>query len=223
MFKPLLYKEWIKLRNIWLLLLAAHTLFALYLLFRLYTGFRLNDPVTIWTGWIFNGHLYYARYAYIPALTGILLAGAQFFPEVQNKRIRLVLHLPMNENSSILLHLVVGLLLYGLILLPAMTIFAAGAFIYFPSEYLLTAASQTWPWVLAGAAAYLLFAAILLEMLWRYRVVYLLFFLAMIQVYFLDGFYGAYRSLNLLLPAVTASLVLLPLLAAYRFRKGLTI
>lgn len=223
MFKSLLYKEWIKLKNVWLLLLAAHVLFALYLVLRLYTGFRLNDAMSIWTGWIFNGDLFFARYAYMPALTGILLAVAQFLPEVQEKRIRLVLHLPISENLSILLHLLAGIVFYALALLPAFVLFTIAAVVYFPLDFLWTSASTVWPWLFAGLASYFLFASMLLEMLWRYRVVYLLVFLGIIQVYFLSGFYGSYRDWKFILPIITMSMAYLPLLAAYRFRKGLTL
>jgi hypothetical protein len=98
-----------------------------------------------------------------------------------------------------------------------------GSLVYFPPEYLLTAFSTAWPWIFAGLASYFLFAAMLMEMLWRYRVVYFLLFLGVIEVFFLEGFYGSYRDWSLILPIVTLSLACLPLLAAYRFRKGLTL
>jgi hypothetical protein len=73
---------------------------------------------------------------------------------------------------------------------------------------------------LAGVASYLMFAAIQLEMLWRYRVVLLMFYLGLIQLYYLDAFYGAYAGLWWLIPA-TFSLGLIPLACAYRFRRGM--
>lgn len=221
--QALFYKEWIKLRTVWLLLLAAHLLLAGFLIFRLATAMRLDDPTVIWSGWIFNGHVYFQRYMYAPLLTGVLLAMAQFLPEERDRRIRLVFHLPLGEEWAMAGHLLAGVLLLAGIFTSTVALLLAGAWRYFPPDYLATATSTLGPWLLAGVAGYALIAAALLEGHWRHRVFHLLLGLAVVRVYYLGELYGVYRNLWWILGPGTFLLLTLPLLAAYRFRKGLAV
>ena len=135
MFKATFYKEWIKLRLYWLLLLAANLGFAGYLSLRLRAVHEFNAAVTIWDAWIFKGYLFFNPYHYAPLVTGLLMGGLQFLPEIFSKRIRLVLHLPIGEERVIAQHLLAGLLLLTLILAPVTALFALAGGIYFPAEF----------------------------------------------------------------------------------------
>ncbi len=46
---------------------------------------------------------------YIPLLAGLLLAIVQFVPEMQQKRLKLTLHLPYPQNRMLMLMLIAGL------------------------------------------------------------------------------------------------------------------
>jgi hypothetical protein len=220
MFKSLLYKEWIKLRLYWLLLFAINTAFCVFLCLRLRHVYRLNEAVAVWSNWIFKGYLFYRLGEYVPLLLGVVLGCLQFFPEILSKRLRLVLHLPLNENRAAAIHLVAGLLLLALVYLPGLVLIAASAAVYFPPEFNSSLLITYTPWVLGGFAAYLLTAFTVLEPTWRMRVVYLIYGAALLRLYFLEDFYDSYLRLLALLVIGTALLFTFPLLSTYRFGKG---
>lgn len=221
MFKATFYKEWIKLRLYWTLLLAANLGFAAYLSLRLRAVHEYNAAVTIWGAWIFKGYLFFNPYHYAPLVTGILLGALQFLPEIFTKRIRLVLHLPLGEEKVVAQHLFAGLGLLTAILAPVALMFALAGGIYFPAEFQRNLWLTLTPWLLAGYAGYLLTAALILETTWRYRIFYLLLGGAALRLCFLGEFYDIYQRVLPGFALWTLALFSLPLLSSYRFRKGL--
>jgi hypothetical protein len=220
-FQAILFKEWIKLRFWWALLLLGSTGWAAYLCLRLRHVHQFNDAVSVWHAWIFKSYLFFESYCYVPLGAGVLLGTLQFLPETLQKKVRLSLRLPLGENRVIGCHLRAGLLGLALILAPAAALFTLTASVYFPAEFRANLALTLAPWALAGLAAYLWTAALLLESSWWRRVICLLLGLGALRVFFQAEFYDAAARL---LPALTlwcAASVALPLYACHRFRKGL--
>jgi hypothetical protein len=220
-FRATLYKEWIKLRLYWALLLLGSIGYAAYLCLRLRQVHQFHDAVSVWGAWIFKGYLFFAPFRYVPLVVGVVLGVLQFLPETLNKRIRLVLHLPLGENRVISHHLLAGLLGLSQVLLPAASLFVITGWVYFPVEFQRNLFLTLAPWVLAGFAGYLLTATLLLENSWRYRVFYLLLGGAAIRLFYLGDFYDVYQRVLAGFALWTVTLFLLPLLSSYRFRKGL--
>lgn len=220
MYKSLLYKEWIKLRLYWWLLLAVNLTLSIFLVVRLRHLFNLREPVVIWTNWIFKGYLFFQFTQYVPLLLGVVLGGVQFFPEVQHKRLRLVLHLPVEQEKSVSIHLGAGLVLLNLILIPGWALLSGAGTIYFPVELQSNLFLTSAPWVLAGYCGYFLTATLLLEPTWRFRILYFVLGAALLRLFYLDEFYNAYARVLPELGLLVASLFTLPILSAYRFGKG---
>jgi hypothetical protein len=220
MFKSLLYKEWIKLRLYWWLLFAANLAFAGFLALSLRHVYQLHEAVVVWSNWISKGYLFFRPAQYGPLLIGVVLACLQFFPEILNKRLRLVLHLPLGEERAVGIHLAAGLLLLGLILAPGLLVVAGIAGIYFPAEFQSVIWFTYGPWLLAGFVGYLITAALLIEPTWLARVFYLLFGAALLRLLYLDGFYNAYLRILPWVALGTAALFIVPLLSTHRFGKG---
>jgi len=221
MFSAFFYKEWVKLRLWWTLLATANLAFVAYIALRLrYVG-EVYDGVVIWSNWIYKGYQFYGLYETVPLLLGLVLGALQFLPEVQNHRLRLVLHLPLAEERAVALHLLIGLLLLSLLVLPALAIFAAIGAVYLPREFQANFLLTIAPWALAGYASYLLAAASLLEASWRKRVALVVLGAAALRLLFQEPFYEGYARLLPGLLVWTAGLFALPLFSAYRFRKGL--
>ncbi len=220
-FRATFYKEWIKLRLYWTLLLLGSTGYAAYLCLWLRYLHQFNDAVSVWGAWIFKGFLFFAPFSYVPLVVGVTLGAIQFLPETLNKRIRLALHLPLGENRIISYHLLSGLLGLAVALFPATALFVVTGLVYFPAEFQRNLLLTLAPWILAGFAGYLLTAALLLENAWRYRVFYLLLSGAALRLFFLGEFYDVYQRALAGFAVWTAALFLLPLLSSYRFRKGL--
>lgn len=221
LFQATLYKEWIKLRFYWLLLLLGSVSFAAFLSLRLRHTHQFYDAVAIWGAWVFKSYLFFESYHYFPLGAGVVLAALQFLPETLNKRVRLVLHLPLGEERVISHHLLAGLLLLTLVFVPAVALFTLTAWLYFPVEFQQNLALTFAPWLLAGYAGYLLTATVLLEAAWRYRVFHLLLGGAVLRLFFLGDFYDTYRRVLPVFAVWTIALFLLPLFSSYRFRKGL--
>jgi hypothetical protein len=221
MIGSLFYKEWIKLRLWWLLTLAASLAFALILVFRLRHVVELNDSTLVWGAWIDRGYLFFRPFQYAPLVVGVVAAVLQFLPEVQNQRIRLVLHLPLGEDKAVSAHLLAGLVLVSSSALSGYLVFAVGSWAYFPSEYQAVLAGTFLPWFLAGAGAYLYTSALLLETHAWNRTVLLLSGCATLRLFLAETFYGSYNPLLGWLVVWTALLFTLPLYSSLRFRKGL--
>lgn len=221
-FRATLFKEWIKLRLYWGLMLLGSAGFAAYLCLRLRHVHQFNDAVSVWSAWMFKGYLFFAPFRYVPLGIGVVLGSLQFLPETLNKRVRLVLHLPLGEERVISYHLLAGLLGLSLVLLPAAAFFALTAWLYFPVEFQRNLLLTLAPWILAGVAGYLLTAALLLENAWRHRVFYLLLGGAALRLFFLGDFYDVYQRVLSGFALWTCALFLLPLLSSHRFRKGLS-
>jgi hypothetical protein len=221
LFRAILFKEWIKLRLYWALMLVGSVGFAAYLCLRLRNVHQFHDAVSVWSAWMFKGYLFFAPFRYVPLGLGVALGALQFLPETLNKRVRLVLHLPLGEERVISHHLLAGLLGLGLVLLLAAALFALTGWVYFPAEFQRNLWLTFAPWILAGFAGYLLTAALLLENAWRHRVLYLLLGGAALRLFFLGDFYDVYQRVLAGFALWTVALFLLPLLSSHRFRKGL--
>lgn len=200
---------------------VASTAFAVFLFFRLRYVFAVNDPVMVWNTWITKGWMFFRAYQYAPFCMGIVLGVLQFLPEVQAHRVRLVLHLPLNEERAVGIHLLAGTALLVLALIPAVLIFVIGGAIYFPGEWQGNLLNVLAPWLLAGFGAYFGAAALLLENNWRHRVVYLLLFAGGLRLYWFEEFYDGYARILPPLALWVACLALVPLFSTFRFRKGL--
>jgi len=55
----------------------------------------------------FKGYLFFSSFKFFPLGAGVVLGALQFLPETLNKRVRLVLHLPLGEERVISHHLLV--------------------------------------------------------------------------------------------------------------------
>jgi hypothetical protein len=220
MFRALLYKEWVKLRLYWLLLSAASWVFQGYLCLRLRQVYALNEPVMLWNNWINKGYLFFRAVQYVPLLVGLALACFQFFPEVQAKRFRLILHLPLREETSVMAHLAAGIVLLTASFAPGALLLGLTSALYFPAEFQHVFWLTIAPWVLAGYAAYLLAATTILEPAWRQRVIHVLLGAGVLRLLFFEDFYNSYDRLLPWAALLVAALALLPLLSSDRFGKG---
>ncbi|MDR3456788.1 MAG: hypothetical protein P4N60_05040 [Verrucomicrobiae bacterium] len=220
MLKSLAYKEWIKLRLYWALIFLANLAFTVFLCLQLRRVCKTNELLAVWSNWLFKDYLFFRACEYGPLLLGVIFGSLQFFPEIINKRLRLVLHLPLGEARAVGAHLLVGLGLLTLIFLPAAGLLAGYAGIWFPREFAVNLAYVYAPWLLGGYAAYILAAFTLLEPTWRLRVFFFLFSAALVRLYFFTPYYDSYGRVLPGLGLLTAALTILPLLSAHRFGKG---
>lgn len=217
---PILYKEWIKTRWFLLLALLTHVGFVCYSLLRIHRVASLHGADHAWIVMMTHDQVFIDPMQYIPLLTGLLLALFQFYPEMYHKCLKLTLHLPLS-------HLTLGgqMLLCGLCAMLVLTLAGYGLMLaYLPqvlawelySRILLTAL----PWYLAGVAAYLLTAWVVLESAWRRRVFNIVVSLLVLRVYFVSVTPCAYQPIAVGLTVFTLLLSVLSVISITRFKEG---
>lgn len=220
MIKWIFYKEWIKTRSMLLFSLLLSVGFLLYTQIRIGRVVELKGAAHLWEIMLMKDVLFIEILRYVPLVVGLLLGLAQYIPEIHHKRLKLTLHLPVQQSRIIFVMAAYGFL--WLLLLFLLHYLWLGLYLQqvvapeFVSRILLSAA----PWYLAGMAGYAFTAWICIEPAWKQRVVLWLFSVAFLRLYYLVPYPEAY---NRLLP-LALLLSLLPLtfawLSVLRFKEG---
>ena len=96
MLKSIFYKEWLKLRLFWCLALVVHSGLIAYILLSLRSTLLASGIVETWATMIGRDVLMVNTLMYLPLITGVCVALCQWLPEMQVKRLRLTLHLPID-------------------------------------------------------------------------------------------------------------------------------
>lgn len=215
---PIYYKEYLKVRWPWMTLLILNSLLMAYVFIETRRLFVLDHAELVWYRVMHLNQIYYSLFKYAPVITGLLLSGFQYLPEMINERLRLSLHLPVSPHRLILAHLLVGLTALSLVVFLDMGALALISARYFPVEAVAMALWTALPWCLAGMAAYLGVTLGLLEPNYRLRVANLIVAAGVAGLFLLPVTPGGYRQC---LPVLVVPLLLLipaVLLPAYRFR-----
>jgi hypothetical protein len=216
----LVLKEWLKLRPALAVIVLGHLLFLSYLFLTIGHHFRIEHAEMLFYQANHIGRVFYEDLRYVPLVTGLVLALAQWMPEVMRGRLRLSLHLPIGLAPLILAHLVIGLGVLGALLALDMGVLALVIGTFFPVEFVFSALTTAAPWMLAGLAAYLGGALVLLEPDRRHQVANLLVAAGVVWLCHLSGQYGAYDRVVWGLAGVVALMVPAVMLPAHRFRDG---
>jgi hypothetical protein len=154
-------------------------------------------------------------------LAGVLVAITQYVPELQFKRLKLTLHLPLDENKIVSTMLLYG---FGVVLLLSfvtLSLLLLGLSNSFPAEIVGASFQQSLPWFLAGPAAYLIAAWICLEPQWKQRVLNTIPGIIALSFFFLKAKSGAYQPFD---PYLTGLVIIAFSFAFYsttRFKEGI--
>lgn len=220
MIKAVFYKEWIKTRRFVLPAMVVVAAFALYALLRLHRAMALKGAAHVWEVMILRDALFVDTLQFVPLIVGVLLAVAQFAPEMQQRCFKLTLHLPCPPER-----MVGAMLLYGGSVLAVC--FAADYALLAVDFSRLVARELTsrvlWsaaPWFLAGWAGYLLTAWTVLEPAWRRRAFNALVAALWLTLYFQAPGAEAYNGFLPLLGLWTLLSGSLVWLSVVRFKEG---
>src|SRR6478752_2517153 len=102
MILSIFYKEWIKIGRISILLTIAGLLIIAGIYLTVRHDLLMKDAEIYWSDIIYQKYVYFSIFKFLPLLTGLLIGLAQFIPETIDKRIKLTLHLPINEEEIVL-------------------------------------------------------------------------------------------------------------------------
>ncbi len=220
MFKAIIYKEWLKIR--WCYIgMAVFTLFVLlYIHLKLAHDMKFSEATSYWYYVIFRGLKFYLQIKYIPFLAGLVVALTQFIPEINMKRLKLSLHLPMRENTILVQMMSVGIVSLILLFALAILILSVITLNFFTVEILRSVLITTLPWFLAGLVAYFAVSMIILEPLWSRRILLILISYGFISCLFKSYWYNLYSNSLPIFIVLGLFFSTSILLSAHRFRKG---
>lgn len=220
MWKAIVYKEWIKTRRYLFAALLLTTGFAGYGLLRLYRAVELMGAGHIWEVMVTRNAVFIDPIRFVPLLAGLLLAVVQFVPEMQRKCLKLTLHLPVPALATLGAMLVFGLAALSVLFGIGVAIVGLGPLPVIARELAGNILCTALPWFLAGMAAYLLGAWVILEPTWRLRAVNILMSLLILRLFFLGEVPHAYDGFLPLLALLTACTASLSWISVVRFMAG---
>lgn len=220
MYKSIFYKEWIKTRKLIGLLVLIFIGLITYIFIDILQLLRTSGAVNFVETVVQKDVALLPLIKYIPALSGILLAISQYVPEMQNKRLKLTLHLPIPESSIVSLMLGYGFMVMFLLLFVVFTILLIGLGILFPVEIVCANFFSALPWFLAGLAGYLITSWASLEPVWKYRVSDAIAGLCCLSFFFISARSG---GMTAFLPVLMTIIIISFSFAYYsvtRFKEG---
>lgn len=219
MIKSLFYKEWLKIRWIFLSLAGISVVAVFYIFLNVSHGIEINGPVNFWSYIIYKKYPIALDLEYLPLITGIVLGIVQFFPEINSGRLKLTLHLPMRENKILIsMLLLAGGLLTALFIFD-LAIFALVSSIYFPLQLTFYNLIIIIPFYIAGLLGYLATATVMVEPVWSRRVPQIVFFLGLISIILSGGEFTG--SLILFLVILCSLSILTILLSGFYYKRGI--
>ena len=218
MLNAIFLKEWVKVRWVWLGLLVLHLGVLGYLSLALRHQFRVEHSEMIWY-WAFElRRLLYEPIQSLPLLSGVLIAAAQFGPEMIGGRFRLSLHLPLRGDLLVWSWVAFGALMGALLaVLDALALYGIIGY-WFPQEAAVSAVLTALPWLLGGWIGYFGATLALLEPAAPRRLIYLGLSAAFLGLLFQHRGYQEYDQVLPVLIAVALLFIPAVILPAHRYR-----
>jgi len=221
MTKAIFFKELLKTRRVFgasLLLAIIFAVYAIMCIRRVGTSHGIDH---IWLIMLMKDQTFIDSIKYLPLFIGTAIGVAQMAPEMQQKRLKLTLHLPYPQNKLVMTMVCAGLVqLLAIFLVQALIIG-----VYYRS---VVTSEMTWhvaftaiPWYMAGINAYLFTSAICLEGRWTRRIALMLLALGVLGIYFMQPSPEAYNGMLLGTMVFTMLLTTLSLNSVKRFQEGL--
>ena len=220
MYKSIIYKEWLKIKWFVLGFTALGLLAIGYIFLMLQHSFVFSGGKNVWYSSQFMGYQYFLYFKFIPLLGGILLATAQYIPEIASKRIKLTFHLPLKENKVLFMMHSFGAIALFASYLVIFAVFAGLSRMFFPSQIVIDAIISIFPWFMGGLTAYFLVALVVLEPIWLYKFLFALVAGFFVTIFVKSPDTASYAPANPGLLILTLLSSIAVLFSAYRFRKG---
>ncbi|MCC8020043.1 MAG: hypothetical protein LIO85_09775 [Rikenellaceae bacterium] len=221
MFGAFFYKEWIKTRRSVLLAAALMTAAVVYSFLNVGQEFRVFGAVAAWNNVITKDtSLLPTIMQWLPAVVGVLVAVSQFVPEMTDKRLKLTLHLPLGENRIVCALLTYGVAVTGALFVVTNIALVAGMSVYYPGAIVAGMFLRSLPWFLCGVFAYLVTAWVVLEPLWRQKILNGLAGACLCYFFLIGAPSGAYVRFLPWLIVLTIVGFSFPFYSAARFKQG---
>lgn len=221
MVRSLFFKEWLKTRMAVVLAGVATMGLCAYLLITIGRVMESHGMMAVWDTLLNRDTLLIEPLRFVPIVVGVLLGVAQILPEMTQKRIKLTLHLPIENWKSIGI-----MVLYGAVVMAGLAVLNLGVCfgvmsVWLPAEILRHIFLTAVVWYLAGLLAYFFTVWVVLEPTWKLRIPEMLFAAACLRGFYMSTMPEAYNAFLPIMAVFTVLCSALPLLSIDRFKKGL--
>lgn len=223
MINSILYKEWLKIRWAYLIMFGVFLLVLAKIGLQVAYDIRQMDANGYWYNVVIRQMVFYSWLLYIPVLSGIVTGSVQFTPEIGDKRLKLTLHLPMNESKILLTMTSIGFVLLAIQYLVVYLILSVIVLHFFPVQILSSVLITSLPWFLAGLIAYLATTMIFTEPVWVQRVLLIIVSWFFVNTYLIFSARGGYEIYSHSMPwfiVLSLFYIISILTPAQRFRRG---
>lgn len=176
--------------------------------------------VNLWEAIIGKEFILVTHVKYLPLAVGMLLAVVQFVPEMQSKRLKLTLHLPLGETRIICAMLGYGVAVLLVLFTIVALVLTSGLSVRFSREIVLSNFLTALPWLLGGLQAYLFGAWICLEPVWKQRIFNAIPAVCVVSSFYSSATPGAYTTYLPYMLIFIAASFFFSLHSAARFKDG---
>lgn len=220
MIHAILLKEWIKWKRFGLLALFLNLCFTFYALLRLNRVINFRGVTHLWEILLIKEVVFIDILQYLPLLTAVLAGIIQFVPEMQQKRLKLTLHLPFPQGRMITTMTGFGLAGISIIFILQYILLSVYLYPILAAELVNRILLTALPWFLAGITAYLFTVWICIEPTWKRRIVDMLIATGTLRIFFLSDSPQAYDSMLFTLILFIFCIFYFPWLSVKRFITG---
>ncbi len=222
MIKAVAFKEWLKMRSAFWGLLGLWLIVIIYIYIDISYNLKFFEASVLWYNITVLGYIFYRFIFYIPLLTGLILGITQYVPEISEKRLKLTLHLPVNEGKMLLAMSSIGTFLLLIIYLVSILLLILVSSNYFPKEITYSMLKTIAPWYLAGLVLYFSTSMIILEPIWKRRLLYTPIVLGFVFMLLIEGYYNLYEYSIYKFAIFAVFFFFGVLITGYRFKRGAT-
>ncbi len=220
MIKSLFYKEWLKTR--YTIICCAFIIIAscIYLHLSIKHSISKNGVEQYWFSLLYFRFIYFNDLKYIPAFIGIVLAISQYMPEIINKKIKLTLHLPANENKLLMTMHLWGTIALSFLFSLFYVLFIITNNALLPVNITFAAIENLSLWFLSSYTTYYLSSIIILENNWRYRILFICISAILFSLFYNNNSLGIHNFYILKISFIPIISILTIIYPITRFRKG---
>lgn len=221
MFKSLVFKEWLKIRWIFIGLAAVNFLVVMNIYFDLLNTFKVYSANVVVGQFQAYEIVFYSDIKYILLLTGLILSVFQFFPEINQTRLKLTFHLPLKENKLMFQMVSVGALLLISIFLFDAALLSIICIKFLPREFFESMLITTLPWYIGSICTYVWLITIFIEPNWVKRTISILAAVGIVSLFYAGDGYGRYAFSIWYFVLLTGFCSSIIFLSAYNFKRGI--
>lgn len=220
MVKALFFKERIKTRRVFILMLIVGLMLAVYAVLGVRRIEMSKGVEHIWMIMLLKDRIFVDVLTYFPLFAGLILGLCQMIPELSGRRLKLTLHLPLSQSKILGVMLGTGLVELAVIFILQVTIVGCYYASIIAMELVWRVLLTMLPRIICGFNAYLFVSAICIEGEKKMRLILGLIGAATLSIYFKQSMPEAFNGCLMQLLLLCLLTVYLVYLSLIRFKEG---